>query len=59
CKPAGLVVTASIGVARLSEKHHEDFDLLYKDADHAVYESKEAGRNRVTFFDDKTIASAV
>ncbi len=58
-KPAGLVVTASIGVATLSEKHKEDFDLLYKDADHAVYESKENGRNRVTFHNDKNIASAV
>jgi len=59
CKPAGLIVTASIGVATLSEKHKEDFNLLYKDADHAVYESKENGRNRVTLYNDKTITSAV
>lgn len=48
CKPAGLVVTASIGVASLSEEHDANFDKLFKSADTAVYESKENGRNRVT-----------
>jgi two-component system cell cycle response regulator len=47
-KPAGLKVTASIGIASLLEEHHEDFDKLYKAADKAVYYSKENGRNQVT-----------
>ena len=47
-EPAGLTVTASIGVASLIEAHNEDFDNLYKAADSAVYHSKESGRNQVT-----------
>jgi two-component system cell cycle response regulator len=58
-KPSNLLVTASIGVATLSNKHDGNYDLLYKDADHAVYESKQNGRNRVTFSSDKVIANAV
>jgi len=58
-KPAKLTVTASIGVASLTKKHFSDFDALYKDADQAVYFSKENGRNRCTFFkDDETLADA-
>lgn len=48
-KPAGLTITASIGVAHLSDKHEANFDNLYKSADDAVYRSKENGRNQVTF----------
>jgi two-component system, cell cycle response regulator len=47
-KPAGLKVTASIGLAALNEQHDEDFEKLYKAADNAVYHSKENGRNQVT-----------
>lgn len=47
-EPAGLKVTASIGVASLLAEHGEDFDNLYKAADKAVYHSKEHGRNQVT-----------
>lgn len=50
-KPANLTVTASIGVASLTDRHLSDFDSLYKDADKAVYVSKENGRNQVTFFE--------
>jgi len=57
-KPAKLTVTASIGVASLTKKHFSDFDALYKDADQAVYFSKENGRNRCTFFKDKELADA-
>lgn len=58
-KPANLTVTASIGVACLSEKHYSDFDALYKDADQAVYLSKKNGRNQSTFYkDDVTLADA-
>ena len=54
-KPAGLTVTASVGVAGLSKKEHKDFDSLYKAADLAVYASKENGRNRVTFEGDMSL----
>jgi two-component system, cell cycle response regulator len=47
-KPAGLKVTASIGIATLNETHGDDFEKLYKAADNAVYHSKENGRNQVT-----------
>lgn len=56
-KPKGLVVTVSIGVACLSEAHNEDYDRLYKDADQAVYMSKQKGRNCVTLYDAATAAS--
>lgn len=59
CKPAGLRVTASIGVASLSDKHHENYDNLYKDADQAVYTSKENGRNRISFYEDDTLMHQV
>jgi two-component system cell cycle response regulator len=47
-KPSDLVITASIGLATLIEKHEYNFDKLYKAADNAVYYSKENGRNQVT-----------
>jgi len=47
-RPAGLKVTASIGIASLNKHHDADFEKLYKAADNAVYHSKEGGRNRVT-----------
>ena len=46
--PGGFSITASIGIACLSEEHGGDFDKLYKSADEAVYHSKKNGRNRVT-----------
>ncbi len=45
--PGGVFVTASIGVATLNDSHGHDFDLLYKQADEAVYIAKERGRNQV------------
>lgn len=48
--PGGLKITASIGIACMSEEHGTDFDRLYKSADEAVYLSKKNGRNRVTLF---------
>lgn len=47
-EPGGLKITASAGIACLSEEHGSDFDRLYKSADEAVYHSKKNGRNRVT-----------
>lgn len=53
-QPANLMITASIGVACLSGKHDGNYDNLYKDADQAVYVSKENGRNCVNLYADKT-----
>ncbi len=47
-KPSDLKITASIGVASLIKEHGEDFDLLYKAADSAVYNSKGNGRNQIS-----------
>jgi two-component system cell cycle response regulator len=49
--PGGIYVTASIGIASLSQRHKHDFDRLYKDADEAVYLSKKNGRNKVSQFE--------
>ena len=46
-KPEGLSITASFGVSSLSLEKLCTFDELFNDADKAVYEAKEAGRNRV------------
>ena len=47
--PAGLHVTASIGVSSLPSDHQTDYETLFKHADNAVYESKAKGRNCSTF----------
>ena len=46
-------VTISIGVATIN-KHNtgRDPDFLYREADAAVYHSKDSGRNRVSHYDD-------
>ena len=40
-----ISVTVSIGVSEF--KNEKDFEMLYKNADNALYEAKETGRNRV------------
>jgi diguanylate cyclase (GGDEF)-like protein len=52
-RPMGLAVTISLG---LSAAHGEqvDYDVLFRAADAALYESKRAGRNRVTAAPDPT-----
>jgi len=47
-KPNGLKVTSSFGISVLNSKYI-DFDEMLKDADDALYEAKESGRNRVVF----------
>jgi diguanylate cyclase (GGDEF)-like protein len=50
--PAGDVfVTASIGVARSEPQSHRSADVLLRHADTAMYQAKDAGRNRVALFD--------
>lgn len=44
--PSGINVTASFGVASCNGEQ-ESFESLLKDADEALYEAKENGRNRV------------
>jgi diguanylate cyclase (GGDEF)-like protein/PAS domain S-box-containing protein len=44
------IVTISLGVATIIPDAPEDYNKLIKVADMALYESKETGRNRVTFF---------
>jgi two-component system cell cycle response regulator len=51
-RPAGLVVTASFGVAQLT-KTLDSFDKLFKAADLAIYRAKEQGRNRVEVAKDE------
>jgi diguanylate cyclase (GGDEF)-like protein/PAS domain S-box-containing protein len=44
------VVTISVGVAYIDFAHEsKSIDAVYKEADEALYRSKEAGRNRATF----------
>lgn len=46
-------VTISVGVATTSEHNtKQDPDFLYREADTAVYHSKESGRNRVTHYEN-------
>ena len=59
CEPATLKVTTSIGVATLMESHQGSFENLYKAADRAVYQSKQNGRNRVTFNDSEVGNSTI
>lgn len=43
-----IAVTASLGIATL--KARDDSDCLFKKADAALYQAKEAGRNQVRFY---------
>lgn len=44
--PEDIHITSSFGIAQLSKKH-ENFDMLLKDADDALYSAKSSGRNKV------------
>jgi diguanylate cyclase (GGDEF)-like protein/PAS domain S-box-containing protein len=47
-----ITITSSIGIS-MCPNDSEDIDALIKDADIAMYHSKESGRNRVQFFNDR------
>jgi two-component system cell cycle response regulator len=48
-EPAGLKVSASIGVTTLAPGHQLSFENLFAAADEGVYQAKENGRNQVRF----------
>jgi diguanylate cyclase (GGDEF)-like protein len=47
--PEGMTITASIGVSARPQSQAVKFEELFKIADHAMYEAKKQGRNRVAF----------
>lgn len=51
-----LSVTISLGIASFAKKAEERADLFLRDADSALYASKEGGRNRVSLFEEKLAA---
>lgn len=48
-KPAGISISASIGVTCLNIGQQHDFETLFAAADQGVYQAKENGRNQVCF----------
>lgn len=48
-RPDGVSVTASIGVTSRPTGQAVKFEEMFKVADHAMYEAKKQGRNRVAF----------
>ncbi|MBZ0254421.1 diguanylate cyclase [bacterium] len=48
-----IVVTLSLGVADNQNPFHSDFEMLIKDADMALYQAKEKGRNRIVRSDER------
>ena len=49
-----IFVTVSIGISTVNEQH-VDFEQLIKDADLAMYQAKENGRNRIEVFGDNSV----
>jgi diguanylate cyclase (GGDEF)-like protein len=52
-----LRLTISVGLTSFPENDSEDEMALVRNADEALYETKEAGRNRVTIFAPKSAAT--
>jgi len=48
-------VTISIGIASMNETHPKDFEELVKQADQALYEAKNSGRNRTCVYHEDTV----
>jgi len=49
--PKDILVTASFGLTPLRHDEHTKFDHLLKEADDALYEAKENGRNKVMIYE--------
>ena len=48
--PAGLPISASIGVSGTQKDEASTYEALFRQADQALYKAKEQGRNRVVCF---------
>lgn len=46
------LVTMSFGISALTPNQENNFELLFRQADNALYQSKENGRNRITIFQE-------
>lgn len=47
-QPSNIAITASIGIASLTNEHKEEFANLYQSAKNAALYSKKNGHNQVT-----------
>jgi len=45
-------ISVSIGIAPSTGKRGEDYQKLFSKADQAMYQAKQAGKNRIAFFYD-------
>ncbi len=55
--PTTAVVTISVGVAVLSDQDLQRYEQLVQQADRALYQAKEQGKNRVATWQDKAAAA--
>jgi two-component system, cell cycle response regulator len=58
-KPAGLTLTASLGVSARGDAQILSLEQLIREADQALYKAKSGGRNRVMVFDTNANATTV